>query len=141
MQYIKIEDMNMKKILQIVCLALLCLALVFITKARLDLALTIVPESSQSAAAALEGDSLPVSAPEATPEATPEPTPEPEPEYFTISCIGDLTLNSDQKYPLHYSSKMNGDYSYPFANTVQYFADDEITLGNLECSFSDKKLT
>ena len=107
----------MKKILQIACLALLCLALVFITKARLDVALTIVPDGSQGAAAP-EEDALPVSAPEATPEATPEPTPEPEPEYFTISCIGDLTLNSNQKYPLHYSSKMNGDYAYPFANTV-----------------------
>ena len=50
----------MKKILQIVCLALLCLALVFITKARLDVALTIVPESGQNAAAAPEGDALPV---------------------------------------------------------------------------------
>ena len=40
----------------------------------------------------------------------------------------------------HYASKMNGDYGYPFANTLQYCSDDEITLGNLECSFSDKKL-
>lgn len=131
----------MKKILQIACLALLCLALVFITKARLDTALTIVPDGSQSADVASKADALPVSAPEATPVPTPEATPEPEPEYFTISCIGDLTLNSNQKYPLHYSSKMNGDYAYPFANTVQYFAEDEITLSNLECSFSDKKLT
>ena len=57
--------MDMKKILQIVCLALLCLALVFITKARLDVALTIVPDSGQSTAAPNE-DALPVSAPAAT---------------------------------------------------------------------------
>ena len=55
----------MKKILQIICLALLCLALVFITKARLGVTLTIVPESGQSAAVPNE-DALPVSAPETT---------------------------------------------------------------------------
>lgn len=133
----------MKKILQIVCLAVLCLALVLIAKARLDLALVIVPEGTQAAETGVP-DSLPVSGPEASPAFTPEPTPEPEPEYFTISCIGDLTLTTNQNFSkessAHYASRMNGDYAYPFANTAQYFSDDEITLSNLECSFSDKKL-
>ena len=37
----------MKRILQVVILALLCLTLVFISKARLDLALTIIPEAAE----------------------------------------------------------------------------------------------
>ena len=134
----------MKKILQILLLLVLCLALVFITKARLDLALVIVPEGGavQSQSTAQPADTM---APSAAPSEQPSPTPQPEPEYFTISCIGDLTLTTNQNFSTassaHYASKMNGDYGYPFSNTVQYFSDDEITLGNLECSFSDKALT
>ena len=131
----------MKRILQVVILALLCLTLVFISKARLDLALTIVPEAADDGGS---GETVDTLAPESSPTPTPEPTPEPEPEYFTISCIGDLTLTTNQYFSeqssAHYASKMDGDYGYPFANTVQYFSDDELTLGNLECSFSDKKL-
>ena len=132
----------MKKVLQVIILALLCLTLVFISKARLDLALTIIPENLASADN--REDSVEVLAPESSPTPTPEPTPEPEPEYFTISCIGDMTLTTNQYFSeqssAHYASKMDGDYGYPFANTLQYFSDDELTLGNLECSFSDKKL-
>lgn len=135
----------MKKILQIVCLALLCLALVFISKVRLDMALTIVPDTGGSVSEPAWSEDPAAAEAEASPEPTPEPTPEPEPEYFTISCIGDMTLTTNQFFSkessVHFASKMNGDYSYPFANTVQYFADDELTLGNLECSFSDKNLT
>ena len=76
----------MKRVLQVIILALLCLTLVFISKARLDLALTIVPEAADDGGSGATVDTL---APEASPTATPEPTPEPEPEYFTISCIGD----------------------------------------------------
>jgi poly-gamma-glutamate synthesis protein (capsule biosynthesis protein) len=35
---------------------------------------------------------------------------------------------------------MGEDYSYPFKNTVQYFKDDDMTLANLECTFSDRAL-
>ena len=35
---------------------------------------------------------------------------------------------------------MGEDYSYPFHNTVQYFDDDELTISNLECTFSETKL-
>ena len=73
-------------------------------------------------------------------EPTPEPTPEAEPESFILSFIGDLTLTSHQ-YSSDYETKMNGDYSYPFSNTVQYFADDEYTIANLECTLSDQWLS
>ncbi len=80
---------------------------------------------------------------EATPPAsTPRPTPTPTPkaEKYTISFAGDCTLASSQ-YNNDFESKMKGDYSYPFKNVVKYFEDDDLTVANLECSFSDKKLT
>lgn len=79
--------------------------------------------------------------PEATPESTPEPTPEPEPEYFLISAIGDCTLTTHQKFSdeayFSYAGRIKGDYKYPFANTIQYFENDELTIANLECTLSD----
>ena len=65
--------------------------------------------------------------------------PEPEPEYFTLSFVGDCTLTSFNG-GTDYRNKMGEDYSYPFRNTVQYFRDDDFTLANLECTFSDRAL-
>jgi len=81
----------------------------------------------------------PQATPAPTPKATPEPTPEPEPEYFTLSFVGDCTLTSHQ-HTDDYKIKMNGDYAYPFSNTVEYFENDEYTFANLECTFSDVAL-
>ena len=93
---------------------------------------------------ALRVSVTPAAAAEATPapEAAPSPTPsaEPEAKYYTISFIGDCTLASSQ-YNNDFEAKMNGDYSYPFKNTVKYFTDDDLTVANLECTFSDKKMT
>ena len=75
---------------------------------------------------------------------TPVPTPTPDPEYFTISAVGDCTLASSQNFldsSYGYKARMNGDYTYPFSNTLQYFENDDFTFANLECCFSDKKLT
>ena len=78
-----------------------------------------------------------------TPEPTPETTPEPqgEPERFVLSFIGDLTLTGAPGTPVRFEATMNGDFSYPFSNVKQYFTDDEYTIGNLECSFSDQYLS
>ncbi|NCB51266.1 MAG: CapA family protein [Clostridia bacterium] len=75
-----------------------------------------------------------------TPEPTPDPTPEPTPEYFTISMVGDCTLSSSQ-YNDHFEETLDGDMSWPFSGTVQYFEDDYLTIANLECSFSDEPLS
>ena len=80
------------------------------------------------------------SQPEASPEPTPEPTPEPEPEYFTLHFVGDCTLASSAYYqggPSGYDTVINGDFAYPFAETVQYFADDDFTMANLECCLTE----
>lgn len=81
-------------------------------------------------------------APAAVPTAEPtsEPTPEPTPAVFTLSFIGDLTLTNHQ-FSSDFENRMNGDYSYPFSNVVDYFDDDEYTFANLECTFSDRNLS
>ena len=78
--------------------------------------------------------------PAATPTPTPTPTPEPTPEYFSLSFIGDCTLAPHQNTQ-DYFNKVGDDYAYPFANTVQYFADDEYAFASLECTFSDRSLS
>ena len=79
--------------------------------------------------------------PEATPVPTPEPTPTPtpEPERYIFHFVGDCTLASDayhQGGPDGYDTVIHGDFAYPFAKTVQYFADDDFTFANLECALT-----
>ena len=62
---------DMKRVLQVIILALLCLTLVFISKARLDLALTIVPEAADDGGS---GETVDTLAPESSPTPTPEPS-------------------------------------------------------------------
>ena len=75
-----------------------------------------------------------------------EETPAPlvQEQDYTISVIGDCTLASHQFLgngsPYSYASRMNGDYAYPFSNTVQYFEADDFTISNLECTLSDRNL-
>ena len=91
----------------------------------------------------VKAEETPVPTPEPTPVPTPEPTPEPQPEYFTLSFIGDNTLWATSQFennPVGLPKIVGDDYAYPYQNTVSYFEDDEYTLANLECSFSDEKL-
>lgn len=82
---------------------------------------------------------MPEPTPTPTTEPTPTPTPTPEPEYFTISLVGDNTL-APSNISNHFNSILNGDYSYPYKNTLQYFIDDDLSIANLECVFSDQSL-
>ena len=78
--------------------------------------------------------------PPGEPTPTPVPTPIPDPEYFTISLIGDCSLasNPDKKgWAIAYESVINGDLSYSFANTREYFTDDYLTIANLEGNLSN----
>lgn len=76
-------------------------------------------------------------APETTiPETQPPTTEPPKDEVFTLSFVGDLTLASDARLvggPYSFSGQMNGDFSYPLKNVANYFLEDDLTLGNLEC--------
>lgn len=137
----------MKKLFSLLSIlsAALLLAFLLLMRAGQSPSPSSAPAVPSASPAAQSVTSVPVvntSAPEATPEVTPEPTPEPEPEseLFTISFIGDLTLTGAPGTPVRFEATMNGDYLYPFSNVVQYFSDDEYTIGNLECTFSDQAL-
>jgi poly-gamma-glutamate synthesis protein (capsule biosynthesis protein) len=85
-----------------------------------------------------------------TSDATPEPpstVPDPspteelmEPAQFTLNFVGDCTLASVPSYvgtQYGYDTVIGDDYAYPFAKTVEYFADDDFTMANLECCLTD----
>ena len=131
----------MKKILQSILLTLLTLVLVVIVVARSELKYKY---DSPATVPALRTEltASPSPSPSPTPAPTPTPTPEPQPEFFTLSFVGDCTLTSHQmlweQSPYHYAMRMNGDYAYPFSNTIDYFDSDDFTFANLECTFSDQ---
>lgn len=70
--------------------------------------------------------------PSASSSAEPE---EDEDEYFTISFVGDCTIAGNR-----FQSLSGGNADYPFANVTDIFSDDEATVANLECIFSDAQL-
>lgn len=74
-------------------------------------------------------------------QADTQATPKAEaPKTFVISMVGDCTLASSQ-YNNDYESYINRhDLSWPFSGTVGYLENDEFTLANLECTFSDQAL-
>ncbi len=127
-----------------VLLAVLVLALGLLLRARVLLAvpaMLVVPSAAVETLAAVSPSPSP--SPTPSPSPSPTPTPEPTPEIFTISAVGDCTLNSSPNFinsPYGFNAYLNGDYSYPFSHTVQYFESDELTLANLECTLSDEKL-
>lgn len=78
-----------------------------------------------------EGDAA-VSAPAEIGEA-------PETGRFVISLLGDCTLSSSH-YTNHFESVVGDDLAYPFSNVADILTADDLTLANLECSFSDRRL-
>lgn len=75
-----------------------------------------------------------------SPNATPAPSDavqtEPEHERFTISLVGDCTLEGNR-----FQSLCDDDMGYPFENVREYFENDDATIANLECNFSDALLS
>lgn len=77
----------------------------------------------------------PVSGTAAPPE---EPAAAPQAR-FVISLLGDCTLSSSH-YTNHFESLVGDDLQYPFSNVAEILQADDLTLANLECSFSEKRL-
>ena len=75
-----------------------------------------------------------------SPNATPAPSDavqtEPDSERFTISLVGDCTLAGNR-----FQSLCGDDMGYPFENVREYFENDDATIANLECNFSDALLS
>lgn len=75
-----------------------------------------------------------------SPKKAPAPTDavqtEPEHERFTISLVGDCTLAGNR-----FQNLCGDDMGYPFENVREYFENDDATIANLECNFSDALLS
>lgn len=53
--------------------------------------------------------------------------------------MGDCTLTSSH-YTNHFEKLVGDDYAYPFSNVAEILLADDLTLANLECSFSLHRL-
>ena len=58
---------------------------------------------------------------------------------FVISFLGDCTLTSSH-YTNHFENVVGDDLTYPFSNVADILTADDLTLANLECSFSERRL-
>ena len=123
----------MKKVFNLICIVLALGSLCIVLYGRIDQPVsvpTVTVEVTVEVTAPL---------PSVEVEEISEPVVEKEPEYFTLSFIGDCTLKSANGGQ-DYDKKMDGDYSYPFSNVVDILSQDDMTVGNLECTISDQSL-
>ncbi len=84
----------------------------------------------------IDEEFLSSSSPNATPAPSDAVQTEPEHERFTISLVGDCTLEGNR-----FQSLCGDDMGYPFENVREYFENDDATIANLECNFSDALLS
>ena len=84
----------------------------------------------------IDEEFLSSSCPNATPAPSDAVQTEPEHERFTISLVGDCTLEGNR-----FQSLCGDDMGYPFENVREYFENDDATIANLECNFSDALLS
>lgn len=95
----------------------------------------------------------PSTAPEPQPSAQPDTEPstevstedpslstEPQPTRYLLSFVGDCTFGSDRGItgPGTFAGVVGNNYSYPFANVMDYFENDDCTFLNLECALTDQ---
>lgn len=128
--------------LRILALLFCLIALALLSFLRLRQGAVLLPAepSPSTVPVSIEpAPSQPSDEPQSSETPVPVETPAPEPTYYTISVIGDCTLVSFNGGS-YYGDAMGGDYAYPFSGTVQYFENDDLTIGNLECNFSDRSL-
>lgn len=79
------------------------------------------------------------SEPEIPPAPPQDGEPSAEPTPFVISFLGDCTLTSSH-HTNHFEKLVGDDYAYPFSNVAEILLADDLTLANLECSFSTRRL-
>ena len=90
---------------------------------------------------AAESEATISAAPPATEEPTTAPTEtEPQEERFLLTFAGDCTFGSNPKnrYALYsFENTVGEDWSYPFANVLPYFENDDCTMVNLEGTLTE----
>ena len=76
-----------------------------------------------------------------TPTPSPTPTPVPTPQSFTLTFAGDCTLGgAEASYNVGVSfvNTVKDNHTYPFENVIDYFANDDFSMVNLEGVLADE---
>ena len=76
-----------------------------------------------------------------TPTPSHTPTPVPTPQSFTLTFAGDCTLGgAEASYNVGVSfvNTVKDNYPYPFENVIEYFANDDFSMVNLEGVLADQ---
>lgn len=124
----------MKKTSQKILSVLLAAGLLPAGCGRSTAAPTAEPAPTAAAAPTLPAATEPL------PTETLPPETQPPEEHFLLTFAGDCTLGSN---PVNYYAgygfikTVGEDYAYPFANVLDYFANDEFTMVNLEGALCD----
>ena len=105
-------------------------------------------ESAPTTAPAVTEPPVIATAPPATEAPTEAPaeaptettTPPPEPEEFLLSFVGDCCLANLKTWSTgsYFIGTVGSNYDYPFANVLDYFAQDDCTFINLENPLTDR---
>ena len=86
-------------------------------------------------------EATPTPAPTEAVTPTPSPTPVPTPQSFTLTFAGDCTLGgAEASYSVGVSfvNTVKDNYPYPFENVIDYFANDDFSMVNLEGVLADQ---
>ena len=97
------------------------------------------PAATPTPAAAVTATLAATPSPSPTPVPTSSPTP--APVRYVLSFVGDCTLATLHEWQTtrgSFPDLVDGDWNYPFANVRDYFLEDDLTLANLECAFTDR---
>ncbi|MBQ2956025.1 MAG: CapA family protein [Clostridia bacterium] len=132
---------TVKSVVQIVILlALVCLMLGLISSP--DVITSIFPTPTPAPTATPTPTPVPTPIPTPTPTAVPTPTPVPTPKTLTVSAAGDCTLGGDMGGSSEeaFTNTINADpepLTYCFRNVADIFAQDDLTIVNLEVVLTD----
>ena len=126
--------------LQILCVCLaaaLLLSLLAYTLYDMYLSKLEIPENTTSTT---EVTTEATTQPTETSAPTEPSTEPPQPEEFVLSFAGDCTLANIQGRTgsSTFVGTVGENYSYPFANVLPYFSQDDATFINLECTLSER---
>ena len=129
------------KTLQILCVCLaaaLLLTLLAYTFYNDFISKLEVPENATPSTAEVTTEAT--TQPAETTASTEVPTEPPQPEEFVLTFAGDCTLANIQGRTgsSTFVGTVGENYSYPFANVMPYFSEDDCTFVNLECVLSER---
>ena len=128
---------------------LICLICVLITVLCALGSLLVIRASQKPSGTTVHTTTTPTETTQTTTQATTEATEEatvattvetePQPVRYVLTFVGDCTMGNQKGASLSsgFIGTVGQNYDYPFANVMEYFANDTATFINLEGTFTD----